>query len=172
MAEYTYAEDLKRLTQDICPACESIYEPKPLGDNVKLDDLVGRRIHEVRINDDKTVIAFETCDGRAAFYTEGDCCSNSWIEHVQNAENLAGAIVLSVDHIDMPNPDDQSQGEYVQAYGLKIGLGNGIGNGIGARHPFELEYRNASNGYYGGWIQPTSMTPKQWSEMLPLSVDF
>lgn len=75
----------------------------------------------------------------------GDCCSKSWIESVDAPRALVGE-VLSVEEIAMPNLGNietpkMADVDSVQYYGLKIVTTNG--------HAV-LDYRNDSNGYYGG----------------------
>lgn len=78
---------------------------------------------------------------------EGDCCSQSWIESVDAPLALRGK-VFGVEEIEMPNLGDMStpkhdNPDFVRYYGLKIITENG--------HAV-LDYRNDSNGYYGGWL--------------------
>ena len=138
-----------------------------------LDSLVGRTIRAVWINADRTLIVFDTDTGRLAFFTEGDCCSSSWVEHVENAESLVGGTVVDVELLDMPNPtsgsmsppcgDDDYNPDYhtVQAYGLRVDLAG--------RPPFLLEFRNMSNGYYGGHIVPVALSPEMQDALLSLA---
>ncbi len=159
--------------------------------------LVGRTIRKVLIGEEKTVLAFElapeACDqkhedcvehpelglacavargqvDRMAFYTDGDCCSQSWIEHLQNADSLIGATVTSAEDIEMGDvsdtygPDNEAPQEHVQAYGVKV-------HALG-RPPLEFEFRNASNGYYGGSIEHTTLDDKRWAALSELREDF
>lgn len=136
-----------------------------------LEILKGKSIRRALISADHTTLAFELADGeRQAFYTDGDCCSESWIEHVSNADNLAGSTVTGAEEIEIGDVTASYEGkeappqEYVQAYGVKVQLEG--------RPSFELEFRNASNGYYGGSIEATSLDDKQWAALAELREDF
>lgn len=93
--------------------------------------------------------------------TYGDCCSATWIEGIDDPGALHG-YVLDVEEILMP---DQVQRvtplcpypDSVAFYGLKITTPHGRA---------VIEYRNNSNGYYGGSLEvdevvnPTQEAPK------------
>lgn len=82
--------------------------------------------------------------------TEADCCSSSWIEGVYEESSLIGHTITKVEDIDaeMPGGPEQPGGEdsyeYFKYYGLAIYTEAGR---------FVIDYRNSSNGYYGGWIE-------------------
>ena len=132
-----------------------------------MKELIGKKIVNAYLSADKTYLGFILEGGeRLAYYTEGDCCSHSWIEYFSNSEYLAGALVLDVQDIDgVEGSSDytSSDDDCIQCYGVKVILEG--------RPAFELEYRNASNGYYGGSLDKTTMTDEQWKKMLEI-VDF
>ena len=73
----------------------------------------------------------------------GECCSRTWIEDIDAPNALIGT-VLAVEHIKSPNISTRPgprYDEYIQYYGLKITTKKGR---------CVIDYRNASNGYYGG----------------------
>jgi hypothetical protein len=93
--------------------------------------------HEMRIVTDK---------GTLSLPTEGDCCSESWWADAFGVRQLLGAVITSVNDIDMPEvTDDRSRQECDQAYGIQITTDRGV---------CDLVFRNSSNGYYGGWCNP------------------
>jgi hypothetical protein len=107
-------------------------------------NLVGRRVY--RVFADSTQIDFEMADGsRLGFAAEGDCCSRSWIEHVSNVEQVLDAVVLRIEYIDLPDavPSPPEDVEVEVIYGTKIHTDKGY---------LLIEYRNNSNGYYGGYL--------------------
>jgi hypothetical protein len=78
----------------------------------------------------------------------GDCCSQSWIESIDAPTALYGK-VLKVEEINMPELGDVGTPKVpdvdcVAYYGLKITTETGIA---------VLDYRNDSNGYYGGSLE-------------------
>lgn len=93
------------------------------------------------------VLTFKFEDGtQARFSVEGDCCSHSWIEHMEVPQDVAGRTLVSVEDSPMETPDtvEQSEWEVVQSYRTTFRLDNG--------EAITLEYRNSSNGYYGGYL--------------------
>jgi hypothetical protein len=102
--------------------------------------LVGKTILSAMIADDKMAILFKTDAGDIVARTDGDCCSQSWIEHIELPYKGFPAKVVSVE--DTALSETGTQGDDCTAfYGCKIHTENG---------DIEIDYRNASNGYYGG----------------------
>ena len=112
----------------------------PLADEQK--SMVGKTVTAVHLAEDKKAIKFDLADGSSVVAkTDGDCCSNSWIEHIENPEFLIGSPVLSVADVPMPEPAQPDEYGLVRSYGCQITTAKG---------QVLLEYRNESNGYYGG----------------------
>jgi hypothetical protein len=115
--------------------------------------IVGKRIASVALTSNKEKIVFAFQDGTTqAFVTEGDCCSRSWIEHLEMPNDLAGATLLAVDDsagVDVTEDKEKNADghECLQVYGTTFRTDRG---------DIVLEYRNSSNGYYGGWLQEAS----------------
>lgn len=109
--------------------------------------LVGKTLVAVKVAKDRLAILFRLGDGEEVIARcDADCCSYTWIEHVE-IPSLPG-VVVAVEDIQMPdatppggkhveNPDR------VQFYGLKVTLSTGH---------LIIDFRNDSNGYYGGWL--------------------
>lgn len=118
----------------------------------ELDVLIGKTIHKIYLNKERDVIAF-VVDGEPypfMYYAEGDCCSNSWFEHIDNVPALIDAIVTAIDseHGDQQGKhgDDVIEWDFI-----KITTHKGKAT---------LEFRNQSNGYYGGWLERITDQPK------------
>lgn len=61
-------------------------------------DIIGKQIESVILDSDKERIHFAFQDGYTRSYgVEGDCCSLSWIEHLEMPDNVKGATVLSIE---------------------------------------------------------------------------
>ncbi len=78
----------------------------------------------------------------------GECCSATWIESLDAPDALIGT-VQSVEEIPMPDlgniDGNRHQGvDQVSYYGLKIATDKGV---------CIIDYRNDSNGYYGGSLE-------------------
>jgi len=107
------------------------------------DCLVGKTIINAKIANDDKAILFVTDHGEIVAKADGDCCSSSWIEHVELPALGFPAKVIEVLDIEMPNAAGAADNEddLLQIYGLKISTDKG---------DFVIDYRNESNGYYGG----------------------
>lgn len=110
--------------------------------------LLGRKVLTLLINPDHTYMRFNTDEGSFDFYCYADCCSESFINHVNCIEDLLGDTVLEVDEVDMfkalgitPEPTKQ---EYDDVLTYRIRTPKGV---------CALEFRNSSNGYYGGSLE-------------------
>ena len=126
-------------------------------------ELIGKKILAAYLSEDKTILGFELEGGeRLAYFTEGECCSRSWIEHFSNEEYLAGAVVSGVQDIDIPDVSELTEdGEYTVRYGVKVLLEG--------RPAFEFEFRNLSNGYYGGQIVKTDVRAEHWCKLVDIA---
>jgi hypothetical protein len=111
-----------------------------------VNPLLGKTIREVKIAEDGMALLFCLYGGELELVrVDADCCSTTWIEHIEGADALPGATVLSVEEIDMPDSvateEDRAKAEVLQVYGCKITTNKGT---------CIIDYRNDSNGYYGG----------------------
>lgn len=115
-----------------------------------MKELVGETVKEVWINDDSTAMVFKTESGKElCYYTWGDCCSESWFSSVTGFGNLIGREVKNVtERVEITGLPSERQ-EEDKLYGYLIEVPN-------PNYSFyfpdycEIEFRNASNGYYGG----------------------
>lgn len=106
-----------------------------------MNALEGRTLTGVMITKDLICLKFETTDGDVFARCDAECCSHTWVEHIELPARGFPAKVLSVEDLDLPNPEPKEEHEYVQAYGLKVCTDKG---------DLVIEYRNESNGWYGG----------------------
>lgn len=109
-----------------------------------MKDLTARVIKEIWIHEENDIVAFITTkDGteETLYYVcEGECCSHSYIQHWEGIDSLIGATIKKVDVIEMDEVKD-SNDERTLVYGVKFVTNKGRST---------LEFRNTSNGYYGG----------------------
>lgn len=106
--------------------------------------LVGKTITKIEIAADRQALRFVLTDGEVVVDVDADCCSYSWVEHVELPALGFPAAVLSVNDIDMPEGAGSSfhpGNDVLQFYGCKI---------VTDRGEIVIDYRNDSNGYYGG----------------------
>lgn len=114
---------------------------------MKTNPLIGRVINAVYVAVDGSAIRFDMLDGEPIVANAyGDCCSHTWIENVETPENLLGT-VSEVEDLDLPPAEEDEEkrfsDNYIQFYGCKISTEKGSST---------LDYRNESNGYYGGTL--------------------
>jgi len=102
--------------------------------------LADQPLASVTATEDKERLVFTLTDGRTLTYVaEGDCCSVSWIEHLTVPPDIAGSVVTAV--------GEREMGEMEQVYGTIRVYETSFRTDRG---DIVVEYRNSSNGYYGG----------------------
>lgn len=112
---------------------------------LELADLVGKKILAVQMNPTKDYVRFITTMGNLDYNCYGDCCSESWVNHVNDIANLIGGAVTQVEEFDFysmlgaePEPTRQDSDDVLFH---RIHTDKGV---------CVIEFRNSSNGYYGG----------------------
>lgn len=106
--------------------------------------LIGKTITAIEIAEDRQALRFVLTDGEMIVETDADCCSYTWIEHIELPALGFPAQVVSVDDLAMPeNPESKfhKDPDVLAFYGCKITTDRG---------EIVIDYRNDSNGYYGG----------------------
>lgn len=125
------------------------------------DDIIGKQVESVALDASADRIAFKFQDGFERSYgVEGDCCSRSWIEHLEMPDDVKGAVIQSVDDSDGVPWDNHEcvSDEHDDNYRVtKEGCGHESLAVYNTRFrtnkgDIVLEYRNDSNGYYGGYL--------------------
>lgn len=107
------------------------------------ENLIGKTISGLRVNDDQSVLVFDHPDGTfTAFKTYGDCCSETWFADITGVSALLGGEVRTTEDVDVDVIEDgRTRQEYDSFYGVKLTTNKGHA---------DIVYRNSSNGYYGG----------------------
>lgn len=116
---------------------------------------IGKAYKELSISEDKRWLLLTTITGEVECYlAEGDCCSNSWIEHISGVEALtSGCEIFEEEHVDIETSwADESEEEYIRVSAIKLKTVQGY---------VDIEYRNLSNGYYSGWIERSEKMPNK-----------
>jgi hypothetical protein len=112
-----------------------------------MKELISKKITGMRINDDQSVLAFDTDQGTVAYGAWGDCCSETWFADITGVSALLGGTVQTADEVSMEGynvEDGRTRQEYDEAYGVKLTTDKGYA---------DIVFRNSSNGYYGGSIE-------------------
>lgn len=108
--------------------------------------LDGKTITGVDLAEDKEAIRFTVEGGEPVVAKcDADCCSHTWVEHIELPALGFPATVQAVAPLDLPGSvDDHPEHDCLQVYGLKI---------ITDKGDLIIDYRNSSNGYYGGSLE-------------------
>ena len=104
--------------------------------------LSGKTIIGIDLAEDKKAIRFRTLDAEVIARTDGDCCSDTWVESIETPARGFPAKVTQVRGLGWGDRDETlGECDVVRHYGLSI---------VTDRGEIIIDYRNASNGYYGG----------------------
>jgi hypothetical protein len=132
----------------------------------QLEQLIGCKILKVQLDDAKVYLNFVTDTGDVTYSCYGDCCSESWINHVNGVSELLGGTVQDVDEVDFfgllnVEPEATRQ-EFDSVLFHRIKTEKGWST---------FEFRNSSNGYYGGSLDEVARLPDD-VEMQDIADDF
>src|SRR5689334_11489147 len=120
-----------------------------------MKEIIGKKIVGLQVSDGERCLSFVATDGRVTYHAVGDCCSESWFADIIGVQALIGGTVISVDEVDLPQPDPsdgRSRQESDSLYGYKITTDKGF---------VDIAFRCSSNGYYGGWLEPCEGEPPE-----------
>jgi hypothetical protein len=118
-----------------------------------MDEVIGRTITAIHLNEDNTLLRFDTDQGPLFWSAEGDCCSESWIEEINHVESLIGNTVEAVKEMDQAEAEGTRQ-DWDVIYGYQLTTRGG--------HSL-IAFRNSSNGYYGGSLDSIAAAEiKEW----------
>ena len=112
-----------------------------------MKELIGKKIISMLVNEDESLLVFETNGGLVAYEAVGDCCSTTWFADITGIGNAIGQTVRDVEDVELPdyNVDDgrcRDMEDVVYCY--RIRTDGGV---------MDVVFRNSSNGYYGGWAE-------------------
>jgi len=103
--------------------------------------LIGKTLTGIALADDKEAIRFDTAEGPIIVRVDADCCSHTWVESIELPARGFPATVSAVEDLSMPDLGSPGDGDCIAYYGCKIVTDKG---------DIIIDYRNSSNGYYGG----------------------
>ncbi|OBJ40261.1 hypothetical protein A5630_25255 [Mycolicibacterium mucogenicum] len=135
---------------------------------IKKEEIVGKKVLGVYISEEYLVL--ETDQGRVAFDVEGDCCSYSYFYDIVGADKLiANGPIVEVNELDLSEQNHDANYESIAVYGYEFV----------SEHPVwgeqttVVSFRNASNGYYGGWMQMVHSPDRlNVNELQPVTGEF
>lgn len=112
------------------------------------------------MNLDKLIFRTESAD--FIFRYQEDCCSETFLNHVNRCDELLGHKILSIDSVESES-DQSVRQEYDEIHLWRLTTSGGT---------CELEVRNSSNGYYGGNVEYIGMVPAGEAEQfIPITAD-
>jgi hypothetical protein len=107
--------------------------------------LIGKTVTGMKIAEDREALLFQTTEGDMLVRVDADCCSYTWVESVELPALGFPALVTAVEELEMPESATPStfhkDPDVLAFYGCKISTDRG---------EIVIDYRNDSNGYYGG----------------------
>jgi hypothetical protein len=131
---------------------------------MRQNPLIGKKLLKVFLSEDKETIKFEVEENYPIYaVTDADCCSSTWVEDIESPSHVLGGIVTAVEDLELDqDPVEDDEYEHLQFYGTKIVTDKGS---------FVIDYRNESNGYYGGSLDfpefyNLPFDSKPWKEVL------
>lgn len=145
--DLTY-EDLAEMLEDgwiLEPSKNQYMESADL-----LSQIIGETVEEISINEDYLKI-YTKSNKTFVYEVDGQCCSHSYFSEITNVTSLlAGHKITGIRELEIvygveglrPSENDN---EDVKVYGYLILSDPNL-------QPALLTFRNASNGYYGGYI--------------------
>lgn len=108
-----------------------------------MNNHTGEIIINISVCPSKERLFLHTNKGKHVYYADGDCCSSSWIEHIDDPISFIDAEIIKIIEMEDPNISEIGGG-FIKYYQTCIKTTKG---------DFHIEYRNSSNGYYGGYLQ-------------------
>ncbi len=118
--------------------------------NLGIESLVGKKVIDAVINEDKNIIVLETNSGFLFLSWVGDCCAECYLAHINGAENLIGGLILEANNSEWSDVSRNEEYEVIESMGTNIKTDKGY---------VTFESRVSHNGYYGGRINVSDMCP-------------
>lgn len=114
----------------------------------EIDSMIDRKLKSVLLNKYRDRVTFSFQEGPSqSFGVAGGCCSTSWIEHFEMPNDVDGAFIIKVEdgNIIQDHEEHDPEGEWnvIKVYNTIFHTNRGS---------IVLEFRNSSNGYYGGYL--------------------
>jgi hypothetical protein len=141
--------------------------------------IVGKKVRGVWVNDE--FLRFETDQGSVTYRVWGECCSHSYFHDIVGVRKLLdNGPVVSVEEVELQSGDQgyhdpecwlEWEGWTQEGPNTKCEVDHEsltvYGYAFVTEHPewgeqtTVVAFRNESNGYYGGWMDPTDDHPQE-----------
>lgn len=115
----------------------------------------GRTLLGVELSEDRQHLTLRFADGEDRYRADGDCCSSTWVEHLTVPDLGDGALVTGIKDSNWNStpatPEQYEESRKHQEWlGVLVVYQSAI---VTTKGEVIIEYRNDSNGYYGGWLE-------------------
>lgn len=111
-----------------------------------MNELVGKSILRLEMSENNDYLLFHTNEGSFMYACYGDCCSESWINHIADVRNLFNGAVTKIETSeDFATPATRQESEYMSFFRVFTAQQGGRWEDCAV-----FEFRNSSNGYYSG----------------------
>lgn len=115
----------------------------------EMNILVGRKVFDVKINEQKDYVYILTDKGPLHLTWVGDCCAHCFIAHIDGSEFLKNSKIIEIETAEWIR-EETDDFEVKDSMGTKIKTDKGY---------ITIETRLEHNGYYGGEILISSKAP-------------
>lgn len=113
---------------------------------LELSYLEGKTVTDMKVSKNRQCVMLNLDDDENLYLTAvGDCCSESWFEHIQDKSEIIGMKILKIEQVNLGRVTPTKQ-ESDELYCIKFTTNNKW------EDLWMLEFRNSSNGYYGGSV--------------------
>jgi len=112
-------------------------------------DLIGKKVAKFLMSENGVLFGFD-CDGGEKFnyVSTGDCCAQSWVQHVSGLNWLIGNRINEVIEREYQENTEPDYGDHVDVFGYTFVTDKGR---------FDLEFRGEHNGYYFCYVKQRSI---------------
>lgn len=131
-----------------------------------LELLQNKQIEKILISPE--YLKLTTDQGSYAWEAVGGCCSSSYIQDFVGVENLFKGKIISVEEVEDIKPAESVDYNEIQYYGVRFNIASEEFGELTA----VLSYRNESNGYYGGDLDPTTPDLIDDDKMMEITTDW
>lgn len=115
-----------------------------------LQALIGKVVTGILMDED--TLTFETNEGYVVYWVEEECCSVSYFFDFYGVERLIGSEVVNFEEVELSKGDvgyhEETWMSGDDVYGYRITTIHPLFGEVSS----VLSFRNANNGYYGGWM--------------------
>lgn len=134
-----------------------------------LQGLIGKVVTGILM--DERSLTFETNEGYVVYWVDEECCSYSYFFDFYGVEHLIGSEVMNFEEVELSKGDvgyrEETWKSGDDVYGYRITTIHPLFGEVSS----VLSFRNANNGYYGGWMTGGTSDEGRTDEQYRLTSD-